>query len=132
MARALAFLCTLAAALVLGVAAPAAAQQDTPFGPVPTETPEPQGGTGDDDVSRTTLYLIGAGVLVLVVGIGWAISRDARRSLTSEDREALEREERKERGDQVPDGRPSKQARERARKQRAKVKAARRARRQNR
>ncbi|HEX8104797.1 MAG TPA: hypothetical protein VF533_19415 [Solirubrobacteraceae bacterium] len=126
--RVLALLAVVALLALAPLAAPAAAQEDTPFGPVPTETPKPEKAPGEDDVSRTTLYLIAAGVLVAIVGIGYAISRDARRSLTAEDREAVEREER---GERLETG-PSKQARERARKQRAKVKASRRARRQNR
>ena len=123
-------LCVLLAALLLAAPAPALAQQDTPFGPVPTETPEVQNPNGGD-VSRETLYLIAAGVLVLVVGIGFLISRDARRSLPADEREELERE-RLAAAD--PDGRKtvSKEARARARKQRQKVKAARKARRHNR
>ena len=120
----------LLCAVVLAFAAPGAAlAQNTPFGPVPTETPESESSGTDDDVSRATLYLIAAGVLLAVVTIGVLISRDARRSLTAEDREALEREER---GERVAGTAPSKEARARARKQRAKVKAARRARRSNR
>ena len=120
-------LCTVVLAL-----APAglALAQNTPFGPVPTQTPETE-NTGADDVSRATLYLIAAGVLLGVVTIGVLISRDARRSLTQEDREAIEREERGERADPTPQT-VSREARARARKQREKVKAARRARRHNR
>jgi hypothetical protein len=95
---------------------------------VPTPEPTVQPAPGTDDVSRQTLYLIAAGVLVGVVGIGWAISRDARRSLPREEREALEREER---GEAAP-GTVSKEARVRARRQRQKQKAAKRARRHNR
>jgi len=126
-------LCVLLASLLL-TAAPASAQQDTPFGPVPTETPEFDDPTGGD-ISRGTLYLIGAGVLVLVIGIGVMISRDARRSLPADEREALERERRGERvgaGAEREPGAVSKEARARARKHRQKVKAARKARRHNR
>jgi len=118
--------------VVLAVAlAPAAAlAQSTPFGPVPTPEPTVQGAGNEGDVSRTTLYLIALAALVGVVAIGYAISRDARSSLTAEDREALEREARGERAQ--PEGAVSKEARARAKKQRQKVKAARRARRHNR
>jgi len=100
--------------------------QANPFGPVPTPTPTPLPGAGGDDVSRTTLYLIALGVLVAIVAIGYLISRDARRSLTAEDRAELEREERAERaeGAAIPP-RPAKKAK-------ARRKAARRARRHNR
>ena len=33
------------------------------------------------DVGRSTLYLIGGGFLIFFIGIGWFISRDARRAL---------------------------------------------------
>lgn len=113
-------------ALVLGTASSARAQQDTPFGPVPTEAPTVEPAPGDDEVGRGTLYLIGVAVLVVVVGIGIAISRDARRSLTPEDRSALDK--------QAATGRPevSREARSRARKQRSKAKAARAQRKRNR
>ena len=124
-------LALLLCAVALALSAPGAAlAQNNPFGPVPTETPEVE-NTGADDVSRTTLYLIAAGVLVGVVTIGVLISRDARRSLTQEDREAIEREERGERAETVP-GTVSREARARAKKQREKARAAKRARRHNR
>lgn len=134
--RALAALVALLGIIAL---APAAAlAQDTPFGPVPTPEPTvaPVPGSADDDVGRTTLYLIAGGVLVIVVAIGFLISRDARRSLSPEDREALEREARGERlgsqGEEPVPGQVSREARARARKQRGKAKAAKRARRHNR
>ncbi|CAA9488237.1 MAG: hypothetical protein AVDCRST_MAG30-1226 [uncultured Solirubrobacteraceae bacterium] len=123
----------LAILLLASVPAPAFAQ-DTPFGPVPTPEPTVQPAPGTDDVSRRTLYLIAAGVLVVVVAIGYAISRDARRSLPPEEREALERERERERRDQeaaVP-GQVSREARARARKQRSKAKIARESRKKNR
>jgi hypothetical protein len=120
----------IALLLLLVLLHPAAARaQDTPFGPVPTEAPTVEPAPGSDDVSRTTLYLIAGGVLVGVVAIGIAISRDARRSLTPEDREAIERQER---GEPPLGAGTTKEARARAKRQRAKVKAARRARRHNR
>jgi len=120
-------LATLLAVLLLAlVPAPALAQQDTPFGPIPTPEPTIEPAPGTDDVSRTTLYLIAAGVLVAVVGIGYAISRDARRSLPAEEREAAREPE-----PEMP-GQVSRQARARARKQRSKAKIARESRKRNR
>jgi hypothetical protein len=87
--------------LLLG-AAPAAVAQSGPFAPLPqappaeTPTPAPVGPDSSGDVSRQTLFIIGGGVLVAFFAIGWAISRDARRNLTDEDRRALERAERHE------------------------------------
>jgi hypothetical protein len=116
--------------------APTAGAQDTPFGPVPTPEPTIEPVPGSDEVGRGTLYLIGAAVLLGVVGIGYAISRDARRSLTADDRSALEREETADRTNRTPSstasGEVSREARARARKQRSKAKAARAARKRNR
>lgn len=67
------------------------------FGPLPpaqpaeTPTPEPVDTNPTDDISRETLFLIGAGVLMAFVGLGMLLTRDARRSLTESDRAALER-----------------------------------------
>ena len=73
---------------LLAVAAPAALAQQSPFGPLPeaaptaTPTPEDDGGTVlGQDVGRATLYAIAGGFVVLFIGMGWFISRDARRSL---------------------------------------------------
>ena len=110
---------------LLAPAAPAGAQ-DTPFGPVPTEQPTVEPAPGGDDTSRSTLLWITGAVVVAVVGIGYAIARDARRS-----RPADERDERRRGPEEVP-GAVSRKARERARRQRAKAKAARRQRRHNR
>lgn len=112
--------------LLLLALAPPAGAQTTPFGPVPTEQPTVEPAPGGDDVSRSTLFLITGAVVVAVVGIGYAIARDARRSLPSD-----EREEGRRQPEPVP-GAVSRQARERARRQRAKAKAARRQRRHNR
>lgn len=85
--------------LVLLAAPAAAAAQVDPFGPIPqpppqaTPAPEPADDGGDGDVGRSTLALIGIGVLAAFFAIGWAITRDARRSLTDADRTRLEREE---------------------------------------
>jgi hypothetical protein len=86
--------------LVLGLLAPAPAAlaQSSPFGPLPqappAETPAPtavENSAAQDDVGRSTLLLIAAGVMVVFVGLGIAITRDARRNLTEDDRLALER-----------------------------------------
>jgi hypothetical protein len=86
--------------LVLGLLAPAPAAlaQSSPFGPLPqappAETPAPtpvENSAAQDDVGRSTLLLIAAGVMVVFVGLGIAITRDARRNLTDDDRLALER-----------------------------------------
>ena len=114
--------------LALAVVAPAARAQDTPFGPVPTPEPTFAPAPGEDEVGQGTLYLVGLAVLLGVVGIGYAISRDARRSLSAEDRSALESETTPP---SVP-GEVSREARARARKQRSKAKAARAARKRNR
>jgi hypothetical protein len=113
-------------ALLLALAAPSAQAQNTPFGPVPTATPKATTSSGaGDDTGRSTLYVIAGGVFLFVVAIGYAISRDARRSLTAEDREALEREEA---------GRPAseREVKPRSVKQRKRQKAARQARKHNR
>lgn len=115
--------------LALAVVAPAARAQDTPFGPVPTPEPTFAPAPGEDEVGQGTLYLVGLAVLLGVVGIGYAISRDARRSLSAEDRSALEKSETTPPA--VP-GEVSREARARARKQRSKAKAARAARKRNR
>ena len=82
-------------------AAPALAQSN-PFGPLPpsapapTPTPEEPAAPGDDDISRDTMFLIAVGVILVFFVLGWAITRDARRSLTDDDRRQLEREERRD------------------------------------
>jgi hypothetical protein len=79
----------LCAASLAAVAAPARAQQ-SPFGPLPQEaaptatpTPAVTGGTTvlGQDVGRATLFGIAGGFVLLFIGIGWWISRDARQSL---------------------------------------------------
>ena len=81
--------------------APAAAvAQGGAFGPLPpaappapTPSPEPE-SLDQDGVSRTLLFGIAGGVVVLFFGIGFYISRDARRNLTDHDRRALDNAER--------------------------------------
>jgi len=104
--------------------------QNTPFGPVPTPEPTIGPGGGQDEVSRETLYLIAAAVLLGVVALGYFIARDARSSLPADEREELERERD---GSPIPDlEADQREKRARDKKQRAKAKAARRARRANR
>jgi hypothetical protein len=83
------------------IAPPVALGQSNPFGPLPqAATPEPtpvatpKNIADQDSIPKSTLVLIGLGVLVIFVGLGWAITRDARSSLTDDDRRALERRER--------------------------------------
>ena len=91
-------LLALIVALALLVPAPAApAQGGGPFGPLPpaqpaeTPPPEPEDAGTTGDVSRQTLVLLGLGVILTFFVIGWAITRDARRSLTESDRAVVDR-----------------------------------------
>ena len=126
MRRTAALLTTLA----LLVAAPAAVAQSGPFAPLPpaqpaaTPTPTPV-APADGGNSRATLFLVAGGVLLTFFGIGWAISRDARRNLTDEDRRALERAERHE-ADPVERRRQQTRVKQRARQRTKAQKAARR------
>lgn len=122
MARLLALLLLVTALL------PAAAfAQSNPFGPLPqappAETPAPPEDEDESggETSRETMFLIGAGVLVVFFGIGMAITRDARRNLTEHDRELVT-------GTANPDDARRKRARDKQRA-RAKTKAQRQARR---
>jgi hypothetical protein len=79
---------------LLAPAAPALAQQ-SPFGPLPeaaptaTPTPEDDGGSLlGEDVGRTTLWIIGGGLIVGILFIAWFISRDARQTLHETPRSA--------------------------------------------
>jgi hypothetical protein len=121
----------LLCAVLVGSAGPgvAAAQQD-PFGPVPqappNEPPPAPAPTEDqeDGLSRTQELLIGAAGIVLLVGIGWAIVRDARRSAPVDAAHPLD-ERTRTKGSRTPPARRVKQGR-------AKSKAARQARKRNR
>src|SRR4051812_18099438 len=74
--------------VTLASAPSAALAQQSPFGPLPqpapTATPTPE-NTGTNvlgqDVGRSTLFAIAGGFVLLFIGIGWWISRDARRAL---------------------------------------------------
>jgi hypothetical protein len=73
--------------------APAVLAQSSPFGPLPPSAPAPTPTPEDNttsvlgqDVGRLTLYLIAGGFVIVFVGIGWWISRDARNSLPSRHR----------------------------------------------
>jgi hypothetical protein len=84
-------------AVVLALLAPASAVAQTgggsPFGPLPpaqpTPTPPPEeqdDPLGQEDVGRTTLYVIAGVILIGFVAVGAFISRDARRSLPRDHR----------------------------------------------
>ena len=73
--------------------APAVLAQSSPFGPLPPAAPAPTPTPDDDttsvlgqDVGRTTLFLIAGGFVIVFIGIGWWISRDARAALPSRHR----------------------------------------------
>ena len=90
--------------VLLCLAAPAAAvAQSSPFGPLPqaqeaTPVPTPiQNQADQGQVSRPLLLGIAGVVAILFLGIGFYISRDARRNLTESDRAALENRDRGER-----------------------------------
>ena len=88
--------------VVLALAAPATtAAQSNPFGPLPQAAPAtpaptatPKNVADQNSLSKSTLLVIGLGVAAIFVAIGYGITRDARRSLTEDDRRALERRER--------------------------------------
>ena len=121
-------LAILSLVLVLLVPATALAQDGNPFDgslppaqPTPAPTQEPVNSNSDDDVGRTTLYVIGGLLLVFFVGIGWWISRDARANLTDDERDHL-------RGVHSRDEGPHKHERQAKAKARAKGRAQRQAR----
>jgi hypothetical protein len=75
--------------------APAVLAQSSPFGPLPEAAPSPTPTPDDNtssvlgqDVGRSTLYAIAGGFLIVFVAIGWFISRDARRTLPADRRDA--------------------------------------------
>jgi hypothetical protein len=119
----------LTALLLLAPAAPALAQDGNPFNPLPPAQPtpaptvEPVDDPNDDVITRDTLYVIGAALLVSFFVIGWLISRDARRSLPADRRDELERARAG-----GPDARPHRHERQAKAKARAKGRAQRQAR----
>jgi len=128
LARLTALLCLLA------LAAPVAAvAQDNPFGPIPQappqqtappEQPDDSSSSSDDGLSRSQQLLLGIAGLVLLLGIGWAIVRDARSAAPVSGRDPLES------GERAKATRPPKQRR--VAQGRARAKRARRARKRNR
>jgi hypothetical protein len=83
----------LALLLILGaLLAPAGAlAQSSPFGPIPQAPPEPTptvvdaGSDDDEGLSRSQEILIGVAGFVLLIGIGYAIVRDARANAPVDD-----------------------------------------------
>ena len=110
----------------------AAGQTDNPFDglppapPPPAPTVEPIEDPNDDGITRTTLYVIGGGLLVTFLVIGWWITRDARRNLPKGDRddprrlrsEGPHRHERRAKAKARAKGRAQRQARKAGRKAR--------------
>jgi len=128
------FVALLALATVLAVPVAARAQSN-PFSPLPagstpapapTATPAPV--ADQSSVSRPMLLGIAGAVLLLFVGIGVYIARDARKNLTEADRRALERGED---GPPTP-GAERRQAERAKRRNRAKTRAQKQARKKQR
>ena len=121
----------LLAVLALALAAPAAAPaQSDPFGelpsggqPTPTPAPVQTDVAGEDDVGRTTLYVIMGGLLVAFMVGGLWISRDARRRVPARHQA---------RPDQLRDEGPHRHPRQAKAKSRSKGRQAKAARRKNR
>lgn len=118
-------------AAALAASVPAAFGQASPFTPIPqaqTQQTVPvqtqSSANGDGGLSRTQEILVGIAGFVLLFGIGYAIIRDARRAAPASAHDPLET------GERVKATRAPKQ--KRVAQGRAKAKAARRARRQNR
>jgi hypothetical protein len=119
---------------VAALLAPATAsgQTDNPFDglpqapPPPAPTVAPIDDPNDEGNTRDTLFVIGGGLLVTFLVIGWWITRDARRNLPKEDRddprrlrsEGPHRHERKAKAKARAKGRAQRQARKAGRKAR--------------
>jgi hypothetical protein len=87
-------LAILTCVLVLLAPAVALAQDGNPFDgslppaqPTPAPTVESDNSASQDDIGRTTLYLIAGGVFVALFFVGWWISRDARSNLPEDKRD---------------------------------------------
>jgi hypothetical protein len=122
------------ALLAVGATAGVAhAQGQSPFGPLPpaapeqTPTPAPadSGSSLGDDVSQNTLVIVLGGLVILFVGIGWFITRDARNALPEDRRREVMDDRLREEG-------AHKHPKQAKAKSRAKTKAQKRARRANR
>jgi hypothetical protein len=89
----------ITALALLAPASTALAQDNNPFNglppaqptPAPTVAPANNNNTSNSVTQRGTLYLIGAGLLIVFFGIGWWIARDARRNLPEDERDHLYR-----------------------------------------
>ena len=110
----------------------ALAQDNNPFDglppapPPPAPTVEPVDDPSDDNITRDTMWIIGGGLLVVMFGIGWWISRDARRNLPADERddrrrlreEGPHKRERQAKAKARAKGRAQRQARKAGRKTR--------------
>jgi hypothetical protein len=124
----LAILTSLLFILVLLAPAAALAQDGNPFDgqlppaqQTPAPTPEAVDSSADDDIGRNTLFIIGGAVALALLFVGFWISRDARSSMTADERDHL-------RGTHQRDEGPHKHARQAKAKARAKTRAQRQAR----
>jgi hypothetical protein len=122
-------LALLCAALIGSSGAATAFAQQDPFGPIPQAPPDepppaPRPDQQEDGLSRTQELLIGVAGIVLLVGIGWAIVRDARSAAPVDAAHPVDDV------DRPKATRPPPQRR--VQQSRAKAKAARRARKKNR
>lgn len=105
------------------VAPPAAIAQSDPFSPLPppapTQAPPPApADDGDFELGRTGLILLGLAVIGAFAAVIWAITRDARRSLSEHDREQIDREERGMPGERKVAAKSKSRARRKAKAQR--------------
>jgi hypothetical protein len=121
----------LAIAALAAPPAGALAQDGNPFDglppvqPTPAPTAEPA-DTDDDNITRDTLYVIGGALVLTFFGIGWWITRDARRKLPQDERddrrrlreEGPHRHERQAKAKARAKGRAQRQARKAGRKAR--------------
>ena len=117
-------------AALLAPPAAALAQDGNPFDGLPPAPPPPAPTvqpveTDDGSTDRETLYVIGGALLVVMVGIGWMIARDARRSAPQGSRdpkrlreEGPHRHERKAKAKARAKGRAQRQARKASRRAR--------------